>query len=69
MQIGNLFIDDGLTYVLINTSLGYVALGISDLTCFGTPKLTKEEAVDGMKPTGMVLNMKRSRLIDPDLEG
>ena len=68
MQIGNLFIDDDLTYVLINTSLGYVALCITDLTCYGTPKPTKEEAVEGMKPTGMKLDMKRSRLIDPDVD-
>ena len=61
------FRADNDIYVLINTSLGYVALCITDLTCFGTPKKTITEAVDGLDDTGLQLDLKRSQLIDPDL--
>ena len=66
---GRLYIDsDRQIYVLVETSLGWVAFGIADCQCFGTPKERIPQAVDGLTFTGLKLDMRASRLIDPDVD-
>ena len=67
---GDLFKHDGSIYVLLSTPLGYIALDIADLSCFGVPRKNAKDVVDGLTPTGLRLNLKQSKMIDAliDLE-
>ena len=65
---GDLFKQEGSIYVLLSTPLGFIAIDISDLTCFGVPRKKAEDAVDGLTPTGLRLNLKQSKMIDPEID-
>jgi len=65
---GDLFKQDDTVYVLLSTSLGYVAFEFATLKCFGVPRKKAKDAVDGLIATGLRLNLKQSKMIDPDID-
>ena len=69
MKCGQLFKHQDSTYVLLSTQLGYISLDISTLTCFGVPRKEMEDAVEGLTPTGLILNIKQSKMIDNEIDG
>ena len=67
-MIGKLYTDDGNVYVLLKTALGFIALDVVTLQCFGVPRGNIEDAIDGLQPTGLKLDLSKSRMIDNDLD-
>ena len=65
---GNLYKHDGQVYVLLNTPLGWLALCLSDLHCFGVPRRRVEAAIDGLIPLGLTLSMRDSVMIDAEID-
>jgi len=62
MKIGELYkdIDDAEIYVIMKTSLGYVAISLTTLHCWGVPRKDIRDCVGGLCSTGLMLDMKNS---------
>lgn len=67
-MVGKLYTRDDKVYILLKTSLGYTALCITDLTCFGVPRTKASAAIDGLIPMGLKVNLKHSEMIDADID-
>jgi len=65
---GDLYTHEHTTYVVLSTPLGWIAFDPSTLTCFGVPCKDVNDTVDGLKPTGLCLNLKRSKMVDLDID-
>jgi len=64
---GDIYRHGESTYVLLSTSLGWMAFDIATLTAFGVPRKNVRDAIDGLKPTGLKLNLKHSKMVDSDI--
>jgi len=67
-MMGKLYTHDEKVYVILKTSLGYAALCITDLTCFGVPRKTIGAAIDGLTPTGLQVDLQKSQMIDVQID-
>ena len=48
-------------YIPVKTALGWIALCLNDQGTYGGVQPTKEDCVDGLKPTGWVINKRDSK--------
>ena len=64
MKIGELYkdFDDGEIYVIMKTSLGYVAMCLTTLQYWGVPREDIRDCVGGLCSTGLMLDLKNSKM-------
>jgi hypothetical protein len=56
-KIGRLYEHEGNVYVLLQTNLGFIAVDICNGNTYGGLRRTIEETVDGLTPTGYLVNL------------